>query len=392
MGANQEHQSVTRPTVWPQPDVDPGVGLGAWRTLLRASRSAPAWARRTVGAIWSLIAIMLVVQFWLDFDGFAEPLEVVEAASVVLALAGLALLGAVFTLQKSQQVAAGEPDAVFAETRVPTQILLVLPFFAFVGGVLIAMALGMVLVRGLLHSREHLLIALLPMLSLAVVGRIILGATRTLYGYGRAQAAAAERAHAEAGEARMTALQAQMNPHFLFNTLNTVAALVQRDPDAAERTIENLAAVLRRTLDRSQRPLTSVREEVEDVHAYLDIEQQRLGKRLRVEFDVEPLTLERLVPTLTLQPLVENALRHGVGARIEGGTVRISVRENDAGLRITVEDDGPGFPARPRDGMGLGNLRRRLETLYGARAALTVGVGGGGARVTVQVPTDVGRS
>lgn len=392
MGANQEHQSVTRPTVWPQPDVDPGVGLGAWRTLLRASRSAPAWARRTVGAIWSLIAIMLVVQFWLDFDGFAEPLEVVEAASVVLALAGLALLGAVFTLQKSQQVAAGEPDAVFAETRVPTQILLVLPFFAFVGGVLIAMALGMVLVRGLLHSREHLLIALLPMLSLAVVGRIILGATRTLYGYGRAQAAAAERAHAEAGEARMTALQAQMNPHFLFNTLNTVAALVQRDPDAAERTIENLAAVLRRTLDRSQRPLTSVREEVEDVHAYLDIEQQRLGKRLRVEFDVEPLTLERLVPTLTLQPLVENALRHGVGARIEGGTVRISVRENDAGLRITVEDDGPGFPARPRDGMGLGNLRRRLETLYGARAALTVGVGGGGARVTVQVPTDVGRT
>jgi two-component sensor histidine kinase len=392
MGANQEHQSVTRPTVWPQPDVDPGVGLGAWRTLLRASRSAPAWARRTVGAIWSLIAIMLVVQFWLDFDGFAEPLEVVEAASVVLALAGLALLGAVFTLQKSQQVAAGEPDAVFAETRVPTQILLVLPFFAFVGGVLIAMALGMVLVRGLLHSREHLLIALLPMMSLAVVGRIILGATRTLYGYGRAQAAAAERAHAEAGEARMTALQAQMNPHFLFNTLNTVAALVQRDPDAAERTIENLAAVLRRTLDRSQRPLTSVREEVEDVHAYLDIEQQRLGKRLRVEFDVEPLTLERLVPTLTLQPLVENALRHGVGARIEGGTVRISVRENDAGLRITVEDDGPGFPARPRDGMGLGNLRRRLETLYGARAALTVGVGGGGARVTVQVPTDVGRT
>jgi LytS/YehU family sensor histidine kinase len=251
-------------------------------------------------------------------------------------------------------------------------MLLALPFFAFVGGVLIAMALGMILVRGVVQSREHLAIALLPLLSLAVVGRVILGATRTLYGYGREQAAAAERTRAEVGEARMAALQAQMNPHFLFNTLNTVAALVKRDPAAAERTIENLSAVLRTTLDRSQQPLATVRDELQNVRAYLDIEQQRLGGRLQVQFDIDPL--------------VENALRHGIASRIEGGTVRIGIRETDGALRLTVEDDGPGFAARHREGTGLGNLRRRLETLYGEEASLTVSRGAPGGRVTVTVP------
>ena len=362
------------------------AGDGAWRTLFRALAAAPANARLTVGGIWLLAALVLIVQFWIDFDGFGEPLEVVEATSVVLDLVGMALLGAVFTLQKSQQAAAGEADAQFAETRVPTEMLLALPFFAFVGGVLIAMALGMILVRGVVQSREHLAIALLPLLSLAVVGRVILGATRTLYGYGREQAAAAERTRAEVGEARMAALQAQMNPHFLFNTLNTVAALVKRDPAAAERTIENLSAVLRTTLDRSQQPLATVRDELQNVRAYLDIEQQRLGGRLQVQFDIDPRSEDRTVPTMTLQPLVENALRHGIASRIEGGTVRIGIRETDGALRLTVEDDGPGFAARHREGTGLGNLRRRLETLYGEEASLTVSRGAPGGRVTVTVP------
>ena len=126
--------------------------------------------------------------------------------------------------------------------------------------------------------------------------------------------------------AKISALQAQMNPHFLFNALNTVASLVRTDPRAAESTVENLAQVLRRTLDRSQRTFSTVEDEIGYLRAYLSVEMERYGDRLTVRWSVDPAADHLTLPPMTLQPLVENALKHGIGNRLHGGN--LSIRQN----------------------------------------------------------------
>jgi two-component system LytT family sensor kinase len=220
--------------------------------------------------------------------------------------------------------------------------------------------------------------------------RLTADSTRFLYRYAREQAAAAERAQAEAADARLHALQAQMNPHFLFNALNTIASLVRTDSRAAEATTENLAAILRRTLDRSRSTVSTVEDEADYLRAYLAIEQERYGDRLSVDWQIDPAALPLRIPPMTLQPLAENALKHGIGGRLEGGRMRIAVARADGRLRLEVEDDGAGFAADAADGTGLGNLRARLATLYGDRASLTVDRLPRGARVTVELPVAEG--
>jgi len=359
---------------------------GAWETIRTAIASAPRATRRTLAALWGAGAVMVAVQFTFDFGGFYLPLEVAEAIGVTLGALGMGSLGSVLVLQTAQQRAAGEARAVWAETKTPTQIVLVLPLVAAAGGAALAAAIGITVVRALLGSPEHYVIAAFMAAYLVVVGRIIFGATRSLYVYGRRQSAAAERARAEVAEARMQALQAQMNPHFLFNTLNTVASLVRRDPTSAERTVEHLSSVLRRTLDRSSRPMSTVADEVDYVRAYFAIEQQRFGNRLQVEWHVDSWARSRTLPTMTLQPLVENAVKHGIGNRLDGGAIRIAISEVGDGLRIIVEDDGPGFASPHRDGTGLGNLRQRLQTQYAGVASLRIEHPPMGARVVVDLP------
>src|SRR5690606_10777589 len=137
---------------------------------------------------------------------------------------------------------------------------------------------------------------------------------------------AAARAREAAAAAQLAALQAQLHPHFLFNALNTIASLVRTDARRAEATTENLARALRRTLVRSGRTHTTVAEERDFVCAYLAVEQERFGDRLDVAWAIEPATLPLRIPPMTLQPLVENALKHGIGERIEGGRVEIGAR------------------------------------------------------------------
>jgi len=138
---------------------------------------------------------------------------------------------------------------------------------------------------------------------------MVFTSSRFLFSYAKQQASRVEKAQAEVAEARLAALQAQMNPHFLFNTLNTVAALVRTDAVRAEATVENLASVLRRTLDRSRHPLTTVGEEVDYVRDYLEIERERFGERLRVEWSIPDDLRSGEIPTMTLQPLVENSVK-----------------------------------------------------------------------------------
>jgi signal transduction histidine kinase len=221
-------------------------------------------------------------------------------------------------------------------------------------------------------------------MSLRGVGR----ASLRVYRWTGERAAAAARARADMERARFAALQAQMNPHFLFNTLNTVAALAGPDSPRAERVVEHLSAVLRQSLQRANQPFTSLGDEVRFITEYLDVEQARLGTRLDVTWNINAQTLPMRVPTMCLLPLVENAIVHAIELRADGGHVQISSMFVAGGylLRMSVEDDGPGFPPDMKDGTGLGGLRERLHAEYGRTHALDTETLPTGARATISLP------
>jgi two-component system, LytTR family, sensor kinase len=174
--------------------------------------------------------------------------------------------------------------------------------------------------------------------------------------------------------AKLSALQAQLNPHFLFNSLNTVAVLV-RDNETRRATdvIEHLSDVLRRTLSRSQESETPLEEELDLVREYLTVEQARFSDRLRPSIDADPSLLSAAVPSFALQHLVENAIRHGISRRTGAGEISIVARRAGDTLELSVSDDGAGITTNlDAPGHGLENTRERLRTLYGERTALVV--------------------
>jgi signal transduction histidine kinase len=213
----------------------------------------------------------------------------------------------------------------------------------------------------------------------------------------RARAAALSAAQAESALARaeLAAITGKLNPHFLFNTLNSLIALTRKDPQAAEAALLRFAAMLRYVLDtkRSAADRVALADEVAFVRDYLALESLRLGPRLQVHWELDPATLDDEIPPLSLQPLVENSIVHGVAPRPRGGTIRIrSSRDAPAGaLALTVADDGPGCdPAaleRPAGGIGLAALRRRFALDYDGRARLSVhSAPGAGFRVDIWIP------
>jgi hypothetical protein len=173
-------------------------------------------------------------------------------------------------------------------------------------------------------------------------------------------------------QAELRALQSQINPHFLFNALNTLYGTIPRESSAARRMVLNLADIFRYFL-QSDKTFVTLAEEMQIVRAYLEVEQSRLGDRLAVEIHVEDGALPVPIPVLSIQPLVENAIKHGVAQRTEPGFVRISAICDQEGLRVTVENSGaPQGPASPGAGVGLQNVRRRLEICYGPAAGLHI--------------------
>ena len=191
-------------------------------------------------------------------------------------------------------------------------------------------------------------------------------------------------------EAELRALRAQVNPHFLFNSLNTIADLIVRDPPRAETMTLRLAAVFRHVLTQSARPLTSIRDEIEFLRTYLNIEEVRFGDRLKVDIDMAPGTAAIEIPSLITQPLVENALKHGLAPKTGTGRLWISAGLDSDDVWLRVEDDGLGWQAGvPGSGLGVGltNVAERLRALYGERAGLKFEPReGGGTRVTLRIP------
>jgi LytS/YehU family sensor histidine kinase len=179
-------------------------------------------------------------------------------------------------------------------------------------------------------------------------------------------------------EARLQALKMQLQPHFLFNTLNAISALIPDEAKPARRMVARLGDLLRTTLEHEETQEVTLREELAFLQPYLEIEQARLGDRLTVVMNIAPETLDARVPHLLLQPLVENAVRHGIASRIEPGTVQISTTRgaDDRFLQLEIRDDGrglePNSDVRIRRGVGLTNIRSRLEQLYGPEHRFTL--------------------
>ncbi len=182
-----------------------------------------------------------------------------------------------------------------------------------------------------------------------------------------------ERAYKLLAEARLSSLASRIHPHFLFNTLNSIASLIPSDPQRAEDTVSKLASLLRFSLNENQRGLVPLRQELKIVRDYLEIEHTRFGSRLRFQIDA-PIHLDEVaVPPLALQTLVENAIKHVVAKRAEGATIEVTGTLDGELLRLEVRDDGPGFSLESvAPEHGLGNLVARLELLFGERGQLSV--------------------
>lgn len=203
------------------------------------------------------------------------------------------------------------------------------------------------------------------------------------------QAAVSARLRADLSDARLLNLKIQIQPHFLFNTLHTVAGLVREgDRQTAIETIEELSELLRRALRDVEQQEVPLDEELDFLERYVRIQQLRFGDRLSVEVRREPDVADALVPSLILQPIVENAVRHGLDPAHGAGRVIVTAARTADELVLEVEDNGAGMASDlPREGLGLGNTRRRLEQLYGGRASLRVEGGTTrGTRVVIRVP------
>jgi two-component sensor histidine kinase len=218
---------------------------------------------------------------------------------------------------------------------------------------------------------------------------LLVGGSHAIRAERRAARAQAERARAELG-----ALRARLQPHFLFNTLHSIRALVRREPERAADAIERLGGLLRYVVDLEGRDtdLVPLREELDFARAYLDLERIRLGERLVVEESIDEAALDTPIPALTLQPLLENAIRHGIAPRARGGTILLAVRRAGPVLEIVVEDDGVGAEEPPADGssgVGLSTVRRRIQSRYDGVGRFEVTTRpGAGFRVDVRLPVE----
>ena len=192
-------------------------------------------------------------------------------------------------------------------------------------------------------------------------------------------------------QARLDALASQINPHFLFNTLNSVSSLIRINPEQARNMVMRLARIMRRRL-RNQEHFAPLRDELDFVDDYLSIELVRFGDKLRVVKHIDPATLDMLVPSMLLQPLIENSIRHGISSKVDGGTVTLRAAHSNGRLLIEVEDDGVGIPEARlanifEQGVGVSNVKERLKVLYNQDHRMRIdSKAGRGTRIEIELP------
>jgi two-component system LytT family sensor kinase len=199
-----------------------------------------------------------------------------------------------------------------------------------------------------------------------------------------------------AARSQLVALRAQINPHFLFNALNSIAELIKTDPDRAEQSVLLLADIFRHSLNIADTQFVTLAEEIRFIEAYLAIEKIRFGDRLRVEIEVDPQLVNLSVPSLILQPLVENAIKHGISRKAEGGQVRITATDRGSSAMLSVSDSGKGIPEKQlqtifdNSRIGLRNVKERLVKIYGDHYRPQIESSPGvGTKITIYVPKGI---
>jgi signal transduction histidine kinase len=348
--------------------------------------TGPGWLR----LLWTFlfncaIAIVLALAAW----GFARRgnfLQSLWASMVIAQCVGFTIHG-LFSLSRvllgPQRIRAfGSGVRMLFYAGVP------------ITGVLIGYALGLSImgvdVPRLVVERPNvpLAIILLSLVMSAILYRhyankALLAEAQAEQARERERAAELER---QAVTARLQALQAQIEPHFLFNTLANVVSLIESEPARARSMLERLIELLRASLAASRAEEVTLRQEAALLAAYLEILKVRMGARLRYAIDIAPEVAQARLPPLTLQPLVENAIRHGLEPKIEGGMVSIAAAGRDGQLLLEIADDGLGFAPRAGGGVGLANVRERLSSRYGNDARMTIEDARPGTRVRLTLP------
>lgn len=266
--------------------------------------------------------------------------------------------------------------------KVPLLPVLFLSIMVFVPvGCLLAqtllMVIGVVVPRHFWPEYFHTLRVALPLAAVFGLGALVHAMSRERVRVAEEKLhekeAAEERAQKLAAEARLSSLESRIHPHFLFNALNSISSLIAVNPALAEQTIGRLAALLRASLDTGNQPLISLRQELAIVESYLDVERVRFGQKLRGCVKVPVALQDMQVPAMSVQSLVENAVKHGITPCSGGGELLVTASAEDGSLHIEVRDTGPGFDlAAIRAGHGLDNLVERLNALFGAKARLNV--------------------
>jgi two-component system sensor histidine kinase AlgZ len=239
------------------------------------------------------------------------------------------------------------------------------------GAAILATALWVGLARMLMQSLEFDQRASAGIPYLVTLGLLFYSLSVAVH-YVALATQASKAAAIEARDAELRALKAQINPHFLFNSLNSITALIASDPPRAREMCIRLADFLRSTLGLGEKESVLWRDEIQLAQTYLEVEQIRFGSRLRVEFQTAGACGECRVPPLVLQPLIENAVKHGIATLSEGGTIKVKSWLDDGQLQVRIENGyDPEHPAPRRNGLGLRNVRERLETRFGNAAQLT---------------------
>lgn len=324
--------------------------------------------------LWINVAATAVVLIQFAANGIPNIRELLQTLAYALTYANLAGGLAVWVIG-----GLAERLAVRKAPLVPVVAAGIIVFTAV--GCLLAqtllMELGLMVPRSFWREYLHTLRIAVPLAVVFGLGGMVHGSLRERVHIFEERLhekeVAEERARKLAAEERLRSLESRIHPHFLFNTLNSISALIAVNPEQAERTVGRLAALLRMTLDTTQQRLISLREELAMVESYLDIERVRFGEKLRGSVRVPAELWDAHVPPMSVQSLVENAVKHGLTARDGGGEIFVSAFSNDGSLHLEVRDTGPGFDLSAiRAGHGLDNLVGRLDALFGAKAGLNV--------------------
>jgi hypothetical protein len=324
--------------------------------------------------LWPNLAVVVVVLIQIAWHQISNAQELLHVLAYDLIYANLvAALGVLLV---------GVLPQIVAHRKLSLVATFALCFFGVVPvGILMAQALlmgiGFVVPQHFWLEYFQTLRVCMPLALVFGLGAIVYGSLRE-----RVQATeeklhekevAEERARKLAAEERLRSLEAQIHPHFLFNTLNSISSLIAVDPARAEHIVGRLAALLRASLDSSNQPLIPLRQEAAMVESYLDIERVRFGDKLRGSVNVPADLQDARVPPMSVQSLAENAVKHGIAPQSGGGEVQITASAENGSLRIEVRDTGPGFDlAAIPAGHGLDNLVERLDALFGAKAHLNV--------------------